>query len=128
MRLSFVLATVVALTTSISVDGADNENCPFWCRHTRECRECEFAKQCVSMSGLCPGSIYITYRHGRSSLYATVGEQVAGLYADRTEPVLYGLASRTRIGKGGDGIITIDKSGCDVDRLSSHHVISSNGL
>lgn len=70
MRLSFALAAVVALTASVSVNG----ECPFFCRHSVECHECEFAKQCVSMGSL-SGSVHMTHRHGRSSLYAIAGDQ-----------------------------------------------------
>ncbi|KAG1776517.1 hypothetical protein EV702DRAFT_1109116 [Suillus placidus] len=43
MRFYFVLAALAALTTSISANEADDKYCPFFCRH------------------------------GRSSLYATIG-------------------------------------------------------
>ncbi|KAG2106148.1 uncharacterized protein F5147DRAFT_701169 [Suillus discolor] len=71
MRLAFVLATVVALTASISA----NEHCPVFCTHTSQCAPCYYFYsdtpwKCVSMSGLRPGSIYTTYRRGRSCFFA----------------------------------------------------------
>ncbi|KAG2129641.1 uncharacterized protein EDB93DRAFT_112829 [Suillus bovinus] len=63
MRLSFVLAAVVALTASMSANG-----CHTFCKHTRDCRGCGPDSECVS--GLYPGSIHMTYRRGRSFIYA----------------------------------------------------------
>ncbi|KAG1888401.1 hypothetical protein F4604DRAFT_1717309 [Suillus subluteus] len=78
MRFSFVLATVVVLTAAIFANGDDSEICPFFCRHSSECKTCDYAKWCVSISNLCPGTIHRTHQHGRSSLYATVGDKVVG--------------------------------------------------
>jgi hypothetical protein len=91
MRFPFVLAAAVALTASVVSGNADeSEDCPFFCRHSSECKECEIAKQCVSMSNLCPGTIHMTHRYGRSSSCAIVGDRVVGWFlADCTEPILY---------------------------------------
>lgn len=69
MRVSFkftiALAVVAALASSISAIPTNADaaySCPVFCRHTRECDNCNYP-HCVSFSDLCPKINHLTYLH-----------------------------------------------------------------
>ncbi|KAG1722045.1 uncharacterized protein EDB91DRAFT_227501 [Suillus paluster] len=76
MRLSFVLAIAAALTTSISASDAGSENCPFFCKHDRNCIDCIPDYGCVSMSSLRSEFKHMTDQRGSSYLYATTDKRL----------------------------------------------------